>query len=115
MRPNRKADKAQIESEDVAAVNVLNTGDKDINARKIRIEDLRFLIPFLMLVCRNGDKNKARTIFVLPFRKLGIVLEKLPRCIAGDKQSQSAEDEDASIQRSVLESYENVQKNERHI
>jgi hypothetical protein len=37
---NKKADIAQIESEDVAAVNVFKTGERAISARKINIEDL---------------------------------------------------------------------------
>ncbi len=37
---NKAADRAQIESEDVAAVRVLKTGERDINARNIKIEDL---------------------------------------------------------------------------
>lgn len=36
---NSTAERAQIESEEVAAVNVLNTGESDIRARNIRIED----------------------------------------------------------------------------
>jgi len=43
-RRNRKAESAQMESEDVAAVNVLSTGDKDIRARNIIMDDLRALI-----------------------------------------------------------------------
>jgi hypothetical protein len=45
LRMNRKAESAQIESEDVAAVNVLNTGDKDSKARNIKIDDLNVFIP----------------------------------------------------------------------
>lgn len=36
---NRMAERAQIESDDVAAVNVRSTGDSDINPRNIKIED----------------------------------------------------------------------------
>jgi len=42
-RENRIADKAQIESDDVAAVRVRKTGERDIKARKTSIEDLRAL------------------------------------------------------------------------
>ena len=42
---NRHADRAQIESEDVAALRVFNTGDKDIKERNIRIDDFRCLTP----------------------------------------------------------------------
>jgi hypothetical protein len=42
---NRKADRAQIESEDVAAVNVLSTGDRDSRARNTKIDDLNVFIP----------------------------------------------------------------------
>ena len=45
MRINKIADKAQMESEDVAAVNVLKTGESDISARNINIDDLRVLTP----------------------------------------------------------------------
>lgn len=41
----RMADRAQIESDEVAAVNVLNTGDRDINARKINMDDFKALTP----------------------------------------------------------------------
>jgi len=37
------AESAQIESEDVAAVKVLNTGESDMRARNIRIEDFTVL------------------------------------------------------------------------
>jgi len=37
------ADKAQIESDDVAAVRVRKTGERDIKERKTSIEDLRAL------------------------------------------------------------------------
>lgn len=37
------ADKAQIESDDVAAVRVRKTGERDIRERKTSIEDLRVL------------------------------------------------------------------------
>jgi hypothetical protein len=45
LRMNRIAEIAQMESDDVAAVRVFNTGDRDMRARKIRIEDLSVLIP----------------------------------------------------------------------
>jgi hypothetical protein len=41
----RIADIAQMESDDVAAVRVFKTGDSDMRARKIRIEDLSVLMP----------------------------------------------------------------------
>lgn len=47
----RKAESAQIESEDVAAVNVLNTGDKDSKARNINIDDLNVFMP------REGNES----------------------------------------------------------
>lgn len=37
------ADNAQIESEEVAAVKVLKTGDNDISARNINMDDLMAL------------------------------------------------------------------------
>jgi hypothetical protein len=40
---NKHADKAQIESEDVAAVRVLRTGDSDNKARNTKIDDLNAL------------------------------------------------------------------------
>lgn len=42
---NKKAESAQTESEDVAAVNVRNTGESDTNARNINIEDFSVLMP----------------------------------------------------------------------
>lgn len=42
---NRDADRAQIESEEVAAVNVRRTGDRDMSARNVNIDDLRILTP----------------------------------------------------------------------
>ena len=39
------ADSAQMESDEVAAVRVLRTGDRDMRARNIRIEDLTALTP----------------------------------------------------------------------
>lgn len=42
-RRNRQADRAHIESEDVAADNVLRTGDKDIRARNMRMKGLKIL------------------------------------------------------------------------
>jgi hypothetical protein len=42
---NKKAESAQMESEDVAAVSVRNTGESDINERKINIDDLSILMP----------------------------------------------------------------------
>jgi hypothetical protein len=36
---------AQIESDDVAAVRVLRTGETDMSARKMRIEDFSVLTP----------------------------------------------------------------------
>jgi hypothetical protein len=48
-RRNRKADNAQIESEDVAAVNVLSTGDNDMRARNIKMDDFKALRPLHQL------------------------------------------------------------------
>lgn len=42
---NKIAERAHIESEDVAAVNVLNTGESDISARKISMDDFNALRP----------------------------------------------------------------------
>jgi len=42
---NSAADKAQIESEEVAAVSVLKTGDSDMSARNISIDDFNALTP----------------------------------------------------------------------
>ena len=40
MRKNNAEDSAHIESDDVAAVSVRNTGDSDNKARKTRMDDL---------------------------------------------------------------------------
>ena len=42
---NKHAVRAQIESDDVAAVNVLNTGESDIRDRNTRIDDLTVFAP----------------------------------------------------------------------
>jgi hypothetical protein len=42
---NKKADRAQMESDDVAAVNVLSTGERDNSARNIRMDDLNVFTP----------------------------------------------------------------------
>jgi hypothetical protein len=42
-KAKRIADSAQIESDDVAAVRVRNTGERDIRERKTSIEDLTAL------------------------------------------------------------------------
>jgi hypothetical protein len=42
---NKKAERAQIESEDVAAVSVRKTGESDTSARNINIDDFSVLIP----------------------------------------------------------------------
>jgi hypothetical protein len=55
-RRNRKADNAQMESEDVAAVNVLNTGDNDIRARNIKIDDFRALRPSPSTIISENQK-----------------------------------------------------------
>ena len=47
---NNDADNAQIESEDVAAVNVLKTGDNDNKAKNTKIEDLAVLAPRVVSV-----------------------------------------------------------------
>ena len=44
---NKHADRAQIESEDVAAVRVFRTGDNDIRARKTRMEAFTVFAPKL--------------------------------------------------------------------
>jgi hypothetical protein len=42
---NRNTDTGQMESEDVAAVNVLSRGERDSRARNIKIEDLKDFTP----------------------------------------------------------------------
>jgi hypothetical protein len=42
-KEKRTADSAHIESDDVAAVRVRRTGERDMSARKTSIEDLRAL------------------------------------------------------------------------
>jgi|ERR1700691_5496501 hypothetical protein len=41
----RHADKAQMESDDVAALKVFSTGDNAIRARKTKIDDLSVFVP----------------------------------------------------------------------
>jgi hypothetical protein len=43
LRINRHADKAQIESEEVAAVRVFRTGDSESKARNTKMDDLSVL------------------------------------------------------------------------
>lgn len=43
-RKNKNAERAQIESEDVAAVSVLSTGESDMSARNIKMDDLKALM-----------------------------------------------------------------------
>ncbi len=45
MRIKRTADNAQIESEDVAAVSVLRTGESDMRAKNINIDDFKAFTP----------------------------------------------------------------------
>ena len=45
---NRIAERAHIESEEVAAVSVLSTGESDTRARKTRMDDLRVLMSVMM-------------------------------------------------------------------
>ena len=42
---NKEADSAQMESEEVAAVRVLSTGDNDIRARNTRMEAFSVFAP----------------------------------------------------------------------
>lgn len=44
MTQKRAAEIAQIESDEVAALKVLNTGERDISAKKTRMDDLSILI-----------------------------------------------------------------------
>jgi len=41
----RNADKAQMESDEVAAVKVFSTGDNAMRARKTKMDDLSVLVP----------------------------------------------------------------------
>jgi hypothetical protein len=45
LRVNRQAERAHMESEEVAAVNVLKTGVSDIKARNISMEDFSVFTP----------------------------------------------------------------------
>ena len=45
MSANRHAESAQMESDEVADVNVRSTGDRASRARKIRIDDLTVFAP----------------------------------------------------------------------
>jgi hypothetical protein len=58
--------RAQMESEDVAALSVRRTGDRAMSTRKTRIEDLTILEPD---ICRRVEmsaiesiKNRPRTV-----------------------------------------------------
>jgi hypothetical protein len=42
---NRHAAKAQMESDDVAAVNVLSTGESDMSDRNTKMDDLIIFAP----------------------------------------------------------------------
>ena len=55
MRTNRHAARAQIESEDVDAVNVFITGDKDNSARNANMEDFT--------VFASGDEPSGNSRF----------------------------------------------------
>ena|ERR1700722_17983297 len=52
---NKKADRAQMESDDVAAVNVLSTGERDNSARNIRMDDLNVFTPAQKKVGRSAS------------------------------------------------------------
>lgn len=42
---NKQAERAQIESDEVAALKVLSTGDSAMRARNTRRDDFRVLVP----------------------------------------------------------------------
>jgi len=57
---NNAADNAHIESDDVAAVSVRSTGDRDSKARKTRMDDFITFAMFAFLDLRD-DAQHSRT------------------------------------------------------
>ena len=88
MSINKRADKAQIESEDVAAVNVFKTGERDISARKINIDDFVVFTPAdkRKVSIINEESTRIRTVGMSVYQ-LNPGIQQLPSNVSNNKTS----------------------------
>jgi hypothetical protein len=110
------ADSAQIESEDVAAVSVLRTGDNDMSAKNISIDDLIAFIPSTTFLIRTyGAKNSLLTIKValfIPTRTSVDAMKQFPCEVSQKEATHRYKDEEPRIQGLVVYTRKDTQKDE---
>jgi hypothetical protein len=101
-----------MESEDVASVNVFRTGDRAINARKIRIDEMDILEPALgcQAVFQTFFGTRSLTSSTPILHLYSIRVHKLPHNVSGYKESNRNPDKYTGIEHSFLESHEDAKE-----
>jgi hypothetical protein len=102
-----------MESEDVAAVNVLKTGERAIKARNINIDDLRVFTPVRPRQTNSASFVNSFAVLTvgMPMSARTSVVKQLPSDISSEKTPRGYPHQNAGIQGTLLESNENSQEN----